>query len=347
LPEGISRRVTTVQRSLSLKRRTLAVFVALSTAVAASGLVRAADPAATQPAAPEALALVNGLPIDRAQFVNALMSVAGARLFEQWVSTMVALQDCQRQGIQVTQDMVKAQKDQIFEQLAAQGVPESQREAAFQQVMASKNITSFEMGLSLQRAAALKALAKGRVDPTEEQVHQAFDMTYGQKVQLRDIVVPDMGTAEEIKSQAVDAKLSVPDIAQSKGLHVQEMVLSASMQNLQPQIKQIAFELKPGETSATIPISAANGSTTYHLLYCEKQIPPQSDVKFDAVKDKVRAELLQAMETQWGNAYLNQLMAQAKIEIKDPVLQIYYSELVKRVRAQQAAQAAATQPAAK
>ncbi len=317
----------------------------LSVACLGSVVFAQAPEAATQPTATlptdQVIAVVNGQAMTRRDFTNVLIQIHGMRLFDQVLPSVLVEQACQQAGVKITEDTLRELHNKRMEQFAAQNplIPPAQREMAFREVLNRRGLSLFEYQIGLRLDAGLLALAKGKYTPTESDIKNTFDIEYGEKYQLRDIVVGNFADAAEIRRLIEQDKRPVDDVVRERNLQSGNLMLSDKSPNVPQQIRSVAFQLQEKQLSAAIMMP----DNTFHMLYLEKKIPAQADVRYEAVKEKVRQETIDAHEREIAGQILMNLRRAAKIEVYDPTLRAVIAEIQRQQTAQQAA---ATQPQA-
>ncbi|MEI8197963.1 MAG: hypothetical protein WCI73_18880, partial [Phycisphaerae bacterium] len=82
----------------------------------------------------------------------------------------------------------------------------------------------------------------------------------------------------------------------------------------------------------------------FQMIYLDKLEPAREIKPADVAsyKDKLKARMVQAGDEAWANNHMQNLMAKARLDIKDPVLMDMYQRMA---AARAAATQAATQPA--
>jgi hypothetical protein len=295
------------------------------------------------------LATVNGIPIDREKFTSLLMAIGGPRLFEQVVTFVLAQDACEKAGITIKPEDIDAEKTKVLYNLGVQypDVKPADRERLLAVILQKQGITIPEFQLSLQRAACLRALAKGKAEPTETDVQNAWNIDNADKVQLLDIVVPDFAAVAELRKVVEGEKKSPLELAQKKHYPIQEITLSKAA----PQtgdgktLADTAFQLKEGDLSPLIGLGGKDGKPVeQHVLYCEKTISATNKTPSAEERAALKDRMTEAFESRWSEQHLRKLEAESHVDIKDKTLGTYYAMInaQNRAAASQAAAAADT-----
>lgn len=334
------------------KRVSLALALAAGLATGATlSFAQTTRPAGAASGAPapdfsQPVAVINGRDINNEAYYGLLMQVSGYRVYEEVRDYILIQQACNAAGFATSgpdfEKAVQAEYERALTNLSKQtGIPMSQRDqlvAILNQTLAKNNIILPEFRLGLERAAGLRLLAKGHVEPpTQSEMEQAFEAQYGDRVKVAVLSVPDMSAAHEVRDLIAAGKKPL-EISQERAIPMQEMTIAKNADQIK-EIRDQAFQLKPGELSAAIP---QNGR--YLLVYLEDKIPGRPGAKLTdpTVKADVEQFIMDIKEQNWMNNQLNNLRQMANIKINDPLL----SEIVKaNVEAMQRAQNAATQSA--
>ena len=236
--------------------------------------------------------------------------------------------------------------DKVLAQLQAQHVPVGQRRAVLARLLAQhgQNMADFEM--SLARTAYILALAKGHVHVTDQQIQTAYNIQYGQRVEVRDIVVRSLEDAANVRQLIMHEQKDPAVVAAKMSINQQNAanggltIIPLEDPSLPPLLTDTAKRLKPGHLSPAIPLN-----NVYHLLWLVKKMPAAS-TPLSAVKGDIKAKLQRALELQWGNQEIQRLVKSATIKIDNPILAQEQQNLLAEIKAQQEAakKRAATTP---
>lgn len=314
----------------------------LAACVVGTGVVGHAQTASTEPSgAGKPVAVINGHDIDNAKFDQLLMQVSGLRVFEAVLNWTLVQQACDQAGIHTEgEEFTKlwhAEYDRALNELGAQGVPEAERPKALQVALQQRGVSEVEFQMALQQTAGLRALSKGHVTVTDEEVKRQFDAEYGEQVNVRIITVKSLPDAAKVREAIEKDGKDPTEVASEMHVPIQKLTIAKNNDAL-GEIRDIAFQLNEKQLSAAVMKNNLD-----FLVYLDKKIPAKTDVKFDSVKDKVKSDVMAFKQTQWMNQHLQSLRQQARITINDPVL----GQQFQAMAAQQRAQAAAATQAAK
>jgi parvulin-like peptidyl-prolyl isomerase len=229
------------------------------------------------------VAAVNGEEIHRQELAQECLAQYGKEVLETVMNKYLILTYCDRVGIKVS----KAEVDEEIGRLAQKfSIPVDQW----------LNMLKTERGIKPEQYAsdiiwptlALRKLAAGRINPTEEEIDDAYETQFGVAVKARLIVVEDAAKAKEVYQAAVKAPT-----ADNFGLLARKYSVdptSASLNGIiqpirqhmgDPKIEQMAFKMKEGDISPPIEV---NGQ--YAIIRCEGKTEA-SNYKKNEVRDRL------------------------------------------------------------
>jgi parvulin-like peptidyl-prolyl isomerase len=194
---------------------------------------------------------------------------------------------CQQRGIHVTAAEVEAAFAEDLKGIA------TDKDTFVKTVLTryKKNLYEWKEDV-LRPRLQMTRLAQPRISVSHEELRQAFESTYGEKVECRLIMWP-LSKEKEVLEQYGTLRSS--EQAFDKAAREQETSwLAASAGKIKPigrwtmdkDMEKEAFRLQPGQVS--IPVKTPQGIT---LLKCDKRIPADTAVSFESVKDKLDKEL--------------------------------------------------------
>ncbi|NNM84751.1 MAG: hypothetical protein HKL96_03210 [Phycisphaerales bacterium] len=293
-------------------------------------------PTVASPGEP-ALVEINGERLSQPAFNDALTALYGTSLFQQWVQITLLKQACAQAGLKVGPADIQKQMEKVLAQLQAQHVPVGQRRAVLARLLAQhgQNMADFEM--SLAKTAYILALAKGHVDVTDQQIQTAYNIQYGPRVEVRDIVVRSLEDAANVRQLIMHEQKDPAVVAAKMSINQQNAanggltIIPIEDPSLPQLLTDTAKRLKPGHLSPAIPLS-----NVYHLLWLVKKMPAAS-TPLSAVKGDLKEKLQRALDLQWGNQEIQRLVKSATIKIDNPILAQEQQNLLAEIKAQQEA----------
>jgi parvulin-like peptidyl-prolyl isomerase len=279
----------------------------------------------------EAIVEINGQRLSKNQFMGSLIELHGLDLFIKWRNLTVLQQACQKAGITVGDAQVDSQIQQMIDQLAQQypSIPPNEREAVLEKAVQDRTQESFaEFRLDLATRTYMLALAKGHVPAvTEDQIQQVYNVNYGPRVEVQDIVVDNLEDAATVRHLIMVEHKDVGQVAQQYSVDKKTAanngmeMIPLDDDSLPKLFRDTANQLNPNELSAAMPLD-----NEYHLLWLIKKIPTAS-TPLAQVHDQIKQQVENALEMQWGQNELNTLLLAAKIQIDDPVLDKQYQAI--------------------
>ncbi len=281
------------------------------------------------------LAVINGDRLSEQKFIKSLILLNGVPLFQKWMQLTLLKQACEKAGLLVGPAQVQDQLNIALSSLAADHVPANERLAVLAKLLAqrSENLLTFKM--DLERNAYILAMAHGHVHVTPKQVTLAYNVKFGPRIEVRDIVVKNFEDAATVRHLIMDKHESAAVVAAKYSADTQTAakggleLIPIKDTSLPKLFLSTASELRKGHLSAAIPLGNA-----YHLLWLVKRIPP-SKVPLAQVRDSIKADLLRTLELQWGQQELARLMAAAKVKIENKTLNNEWSQIQQAYQEQQ------------
>ncbi len=337
-----------------MKRSSLILRMSVGALIASAGFAstnylmgQTAVPTTAPSTAPRVLASINGEDVDASKFEDILMAVAGMRLLDQVIDLLVVQQACRQAGVAVDspefQKNVQAELDRALANLGAQGVKPEFQMQALSQILQRQGVTNPEFEMGLRRAACLRSLSKGKIVPTDTDIKNLFDLEYGERVRGRLFVAPTYEAAGEVVKMINEQKIDLNEIAQQKGLQLQQVVIAATNDNKDiATLKKIAFTMPEKTSSAAIPQEKGG----WLVFFLDKKEASQN-IKIESVKEKLRERIIEQGEVEWGKQHLARLRQMANIRINEPILSKQLVALNERMKAAttQPTSAPATAPA--
>jgi parvulin-like peptidyl-prolyl isomerase len=168
---------------------------------------------------------------------------------------------------------------------------------------------------SVWPSAALKKLTNGSIQVTKEDLLKGFQANYSERVRCRAIVLPNMRRAQEVwaKARQNDSMDYFGDLAAENSIEPSSKSLRGEVPPIrkfggQPQLEEVAFNLKPNELSGIIQLAdkfvilkcegrtqpvEVNPKEVHDILYqdiFEKKLRMAMSEKFDDLKSKARID---------------------------------------------------------
>lgn len=299
-------------------RRTamVAVVVVLLVGVPAFAQAPLEKTPATKPALPPgAVALVNGQVVTVKDLADLLMKKHGPQVTRQLVHMRLIEQELQRRGLTVT--------DQDVEDLFKKHMAEAGgREPYLARIRQSGATLDYVKNVELRTTCALIKLAGKEADVSDEEVQRAFTANFGEKRQIRRILLDKILIAADVVKQleggadfaALARKYSIDSRGKQNGGLTSPFGRGGLPQALK-EVENAAFDLKVGQTSGIVAVGKQ-----FYVIKLEGIIPARTDVKLDDVKDKLRAAIHNRKVIVLSNRIIGDLKKKAAI-VMHPDLQ--------------------------
>ncbi len=278
---------------------------------AAARTAPAAPPAAAAPAAPVPQALpvstdythrvvayvYENQPVTRADLGEYLIARHGPEKLAVMVNKGLIEQAARARGIEVTAGEIES------------ALAESARDLNLDRAQFERNLYGrYRMNLTewkeevLRPRLLLTKVARDQVSVTSEELQQAFEANYGEKVECRIILYPP---TEAGKNQAVAEYGTIcasPEAFEKKAKDQYRKDLAACAGQIKPfgryemedpELDRVAFNLRPGEVSQVVP--SKQGPV---VLWCLGRKPADTSARFDAVREKLFKALVEKKANQ-------------------------------------------------
>ena len=234
----------------------------------------------------EVLAVVNGQQVTRQQIANECMRRFGEDVLESIVNKMLVLDQCQRNGIQITEQDVN---DDIVEKAKKFGMS---GERYVKLICSRRNITASRLKNDIiWNELALRRLAASHTQVSAEEVQERLEFEFGQKIQVRQITVDTESKARELLA-AVDA--NPDDFGRLAKDHSIDPNSASPVRGLLPPIRRnsglpkfedVAFSLEPGQISDIFSLG-----NTFVILKCERIFDGMELTEEQVAEAKVRIQ---------------------------------------------------------
>jgi parvulin-like peptidyl-prolyl isomerase len=271
---------------------------------AAAPVAAGAKPAAT----------VNGAEITADELAAECLGRHGAGVLEALVNRRIIEQACRKQGIAVTPQDTSAEIDAMARRFS---VPRDKWLEMIQQ----------ERGISPKQYAddivwpmlALRSLARGAVQPTDEEVRRAFENRFGPAVKARIVACRTRPEAESVRKQAIAAPDEFGSLARQHSADVGSAsangwVEPIRMHSGDPAFDRAAFGLQDGAISEVVQVG-----DQFIVIKCEGRLPP-AGATLEEVKPQIAEELREKKSRQASSEVFKRLQEASKVEniMNDP-----------------------------
>ena len=191
----------------------------------------------------------------------------GKEVLESLVNKQLIWQECQKQGIKITEQDVE---DEVERMAAKFGLS---TERWLTMLREERDIAPDQYRREIiWPTIALRRLASSKIEVTEEELRKAFESEFGPQVKVRMIALLDATDAAQVQKEAAAHPEKFPDLAKQ---HSKDPNSAASRGVIppirkhlgEPELERVAFGLKVGEVSPVIEVA-----NQFLILKCEQQI---------------------------------------------------------------------------
>jgi hypothetical protein len=233
--------------------------------------------------------IYNNIPITREELGEYLIARLGAERVEFLVNERIIEHACQTKNVQVTDAEIDAQ---LREEVDALKISVGEFES---KILKRFNKTLYEYREDkIRPQLALQKFCRDRIMVTGEDLKNAFEARYGDKVKVRMIV---FGPTEQKRAYEVHAKVRSDSAAFDEECRAQAFlpILGAKNGEVPPihrhfgdaKIEQEAFSLKPGEVSSVIELK----DKSFVILKCVEHVPADTTVTMDKARPELYKEV--------------------------------------------------------
>ncbi|MFM9059030.1 MAG: peptidylprolyl isomerase [Planctomycetaceae bacterium] len=236
-----------------------------------------AGPAAPPVAGTQPVALVNGAEITRDRLAAECVGRHGGAALETLANRRLIEQACRQAGVTVTATEVEAEIDGMARRFK---VPRAK----------TIDLSREERGVTARQYAeeivwpmiALRRLAHAAIEPTADEIQEAFENKYGPAVKARIIVSRTRADAERVRAQALAAPDDFPALARQHSIDVGSASVNGWVQPIrlhsgEPQFDRAAFALAEGQISDVVQVA-----DQFIVIKCEGHLPGAAGVSLGA-----------------------------------------------------------------
>lgn len=264
---------------------------------------------AKEPLPTDVLAVVNGEPLTRADLHAEALYHYGRGVLENVVNKTLIADYCQANNIIVTRQMVDEEIDRMAQRFMVD------RNDWLKMLEKERGITPLQYAEDIiWPTIALRLIAAGEIQPTEQDVQQAYETQFGPAVQCRLIAFNDRPTAEKVRAAAQAAPDEFGNLAKQYSVDVNSASAKGLIQPIRRHLgdavlEQAAFTMREGDVSEIIPVN-----NQFIVLKCEKHLPgrnvPLENVR-KLLEDAIREKKLRLTSAQ----VFERLQAQSQLDL--------------------------------
>ena len=261
----------------------------------------------TAPPNQDWMASVNGEPIDRDQLASACVKRHGDEVLESLVNKRLILHHCRNRGIEVAQEDIAQEIERMakrFKLGRQQYLELLERERGIPPEQYARDI--------VWPTLALRKLAAGRLQVTDDELRVAYETEYGEAIDARLIVVDSEATAKQLHQQLSTNPNDFARLAIEKSQDVNSASIGGMIQPIRrhvgdPAIESAVFQLRDGEVSQIIPVG-----NQFAILRKIRSIPPRN-ASLESVRDELAEKIKDAKLREVSNQLFAQLQSSATI----------------------------------
>jgi parvulin-like peptidyl-prolyl isomerase len=229
----------------------------------------------------EIAAVVNRREITRQELAQECLAGYGKTVLEALTNKYLIINYCEQQGIKIDKQKIDAEIERLAQKF---GIPVDQW---LQMLKDERGITKEQYANDIiWPNLALREVAGQRIQPTEQELQQAFEAQYGEAVKARLIVLDDPQKAQQIHAQLMADPNKFESLARKESIDPTSASMNGLIQPIRkhvgdPQIEAAAFSLNPGDISPVIEVHKQ-----YAILKCEDRVVP-SGIKMENVRSRI------------------------------------------------------------
>jgi parvulin-like peptidyl-prolyl isomerase len=266
---------------------------------------------------PGVVATINGAPIPYRELAEECLLRYGEEVLDIEISHVLLQQQLSKTNSIITEQDLNAE---ISHAAKLAGVVDAKGRPDFEKWF---QIAAQEQGLSKDQylrdsvwpSAALKKLTGASIQVTQEDMQKGFEANYAERVRCRAIVLGNMRRAQEVwaKARQNTSPEYFGDLAEEYSIEPTSKSLRGEVPPIrrhggQPQLEEVAFELKPGELSGIIQLA-----DKFVILKCEGRTKPV-DLKYEEVRDVLYQDIYEKKLRMAMAAKFEEVRSKARID---------------------------------
>ena len=288
----------------------------------------------------DAVAMVNGRPVSKADMVRVLMDMKGLDVLQQFILLEAVRGESQAKNIRVTKDDVEREFQDALERIArdagvtGDAATPANKMQALETMLGQKQISMAEYRIAIERNAHLRKLVAPTIEINEATMRAEWSRTHGQRRVVRSIIIPtndERALAEALNQLRngtdfadVARMLSTDPDSRTRGGELEPF--SFDEPNIPPALREQAFLMKPGEISNPLRCDMV-----YHILKLERILEPEN-ARFEDVRAEVEKDLKSRIIDKKMQDAMKELYDKAKVIVLDQTLKPKYEEFSKQAK---------------
>ncbi len=280
------------------------------------------DPEVRRVLGADVVAFVNGMAVPVSRFGEAVLDRFGARLIEPHIERELIFQEADRRGVEPTEERLRERLmsigDRLFaERLAALGMDAEEFAGELSAAGISAHqykdrlIQDFVARDDVRAILLAEQMVAGGVEVTEQDVRQAYQEHYGERLDVRRIIVEDAAKAEEIRNRALSGA-SFQLLVQTESVEPYAWMHKGLVTDIaagHPYFEHVR-DLREGELC-----NVFQRQGKYHLLKLVARRLPAEPPPFESVREAMRERAMREKTRRRVIAWLEKLKAEAQIEV--------------------------------
>jgi parvulin-like peptidyl-prolyl isomerase len=201
---------------------------------------------------PEVVATVNTQRVTRQELANQCIRHFGKEVLESMVNRRLIALACRQEGITVTRDEVQGEIERMAKRFK---IPVDQWKKLLKQ---ERNITPEQYANDIiWPTIALRKLAGGQLNVTQQELRKEFDTQYGEQVRVRLIAASDLEKAKSLRAKATANPANFGNLAKqysedAPSASVKGVINPIRRHGSYEQIEDAVFNMRDGEISPVI-----------------------------------------------------------------------------------------------
>jgi len=253
-------------------------------------------PIQTQARQIQTLAVVNGQDITRQQIADECMRRFGEATLKSIINKQLVIVELQKAGLQVTEADIDAE-------IANRAKPHGWSGEHYTKTICSgRNLTLDEFRNNfIWNELALRRLASQNIKVSPKELNDRMEFEFGQRVQVRQIVLDSMQQAQKIQAQAAANPANFERLAKEFSVDqvsrpVGGLIMHAVRRNAGfPELENLVFSLKQGEVSRVLAVADKFVVFRSEKVFPAEQIvPEQLPTIHERLVDQISNEKLNA-----------------------------------------------------
>jgi parvulin-like peptidyl-prolyl isomerase len=203
----------------------------------------------------QTVAVVNNEEIHRQELAQECLAQYGKEVLETVMNKYLITTYCEKQGIKVSKQDVDEEIARMAKQFS---IPVDQW---LQMLKQERGINADQYANDIiLPTLALRRLAAERIQPTQQEMDEAYEAEFGEAVKVRIIVLDKADKAHDVQVRATSNPSDFEMLARKYSIDSNSASLGGLMQPIRrhigdPKIEQAAFGMKDGEISPVIQVN--------------------------------------------------------------------------------------------